>query len=164
MPIDHDGLRQVLDAFEEGEWDEIHLVTGEVEVHLVARGSSPSVPDTSHVLIKPRDVAALSPASAVDAADVPSISPAAAEPEAGTELVVAPSPGIFWRAPSPGAPPFTDVGMWVEPGTALCIVEVMKLMNTLPAPVSGTVVEVYAQNGEQVETGRPLFRIRPEGQ
>lgn len=163
MPIDHDGLRQVLDAFEEGEWDEIHLVTGEVEVHLVARGSTPSVSDTSHVSIKSRDVAALSSASAVDAADVASVS-AAAEPEAGTELVVAPSPGIFWRAPSPGAPPFTDVGMWVEPGTALCIVEVMKLMNTLPAPVSGTVVEVCAQNGEQVETGRPLFRIRPEGQ
>ncbi|MFC7659716.1 acetyl-CoA carboxylase biotin carboxyl carrier protein [Pseudonocardia benzenivorans] len=74
-----------------------------------------------------------------------------------------PSPGLFWRAPSPGAPPFTDIGGHVEEGTALCIVEVMKLMNTLPAPVAGTVVEICAENGEQVDTGTPLFRIRADG-
>lgn len=163
MPIDHVGLRRVLDAFEEGEWDEIHLLTGDVEVHLVARGSGSDLSETSHVLIE-SSVRRTSP----DVAETATVTAkrdvvAAAVPEAGMELMVAPSPGIFWRAPSPGAPPFTEVGARVEPGAAMCIVEVMKLMNTLPAPVVGTVVEICAQDGEQVDTGQPLFRIRPEG-
>jgi acetyl-CoA carboxylase biotin carboxyl carrier protein len=157
MPIDHDGLKRVLDAFDEGEWDEIHLQTGDVEVHLVARGAGPdrvgTSADTSHVLIDETPAPTSAPTSA----------PVRAESTEAAAVVVAPSPGIFWRAPSPGAPPFTDVGARVEPGAALCIVEVMKLMNTLPAPVAGTVVEVCAQNGEQVDTGTPLFRIRPDG-
>jgi acetyl-CoA carboxylase biotin carboxyl carrier protein len=171
MPIGQDGLRQVLDAFEVEEWDEIHLVTGDVEVHLIARGAPPAPGDTSHVSIDSSVAADTvergNAPTTTDPGGSPGVSrpipgPAAAR-EAGTELVVAPSPGIVWRAPSPGAPPFTDVGERVEPGTALCIVEVMKLMNTLPSPLAGTVVEVCAQNGQQVETGQPLFRIRPEG-
>lgn len=155
MPAGHDGLKRVLEAFEQGEWDEIHLVADDVEVHLIAGGAGPREATTSHV-------APEAGASAVARAT----SPAPAEPAAATQdatAVLAPSPGIFWRAPSPGAPPFTEVGARVEQGAALCIVEVMKLMNTLPAPVSGTVVEICADNGEQVDTGRPLFRIRPDG-
>jgi biotin carboxyl carrier protein len=77
--------------------------------------------------------------------------------------IVAPSPGIFWRSPSPGAPPFAEVGTRVDADAVLCIVEIMKLMNTITAPRSGAVVEVLAGNGEQVERGQALFRIRPDG-
>jgi biotin carboxyl carrier protein len=79
------------------------------------------------------------------------------------EEVVAPSPGLFWRCPSPGAPPFAEVGMRVEADAVLCIVEVMKLMNTVTAPCAGVVVDVLVGNGEQVERGQSLFRIRPDG-
>lgn len=161
MPVGRDGLKRVLDAFEEGEWDEIHLVTGDVEVHLVAAGLAPQSNETSHVAAtSTADPAA--PALVTAETTGPSAGTGEARVDGGAETVVAPSPGIFWRAPSPGAPPFTDVGARVEAGAALCIVEVMKLMNTLPAPVAGTVVEVCAHNGEQVDTGRPLFRIRPD--
>jgi biotin carboxyl carrier protein len=76
--------------------------------------------------------------------------------------VAAPTPGFFWRAPSPGAPPFTELGERVERGAALCIIELMKLMNTLSAAVTGTVVEICVRNGERVDAGQILFRIRAE--
>jgi acetyl-CoA carboxylase biotin carboxyl carrier protein len=171
MPVGQDGLKRVLSAFEEGEWDEIHLVADDVEVHLIAGGGRPRDAMTSHVPVSgsAESVAQATPASGSSPAVSTPSAPAERAVGVGEDAVtagatvVAPSPGIFWRAPSPGAPPFTEVGARVEQGTALCIVEVMKLMNTLPAPVSGTVVEICANNGEQVDAGRPLFRIRPDG-
>jgi acetyl-CoA carboxylase biotin carboxyl carrier protein len=87
--------------------------------------------------------------------------PAAAE-EAPSDSVDVTSPfvGTFYRAPSPDAPSFIEVGSVVRPGQTLCIVEAMKLMNEIEAEVSGTVVEVYAQNGKPVEFGQKLFRIK----
>ena len=79
----------------------------------------------------------------------------------GAHLVVAPSPGIFWRSPQPGAPPFADIGDRVAPSSTLCIVEVMKMMNSVPAGVAGTIVEIHVQNAEPIEYGQPLFRVEP---
>jgi acetyl-CoA carboxylase biotin carboxyl carrier protein len=69
--------------------------------------------------------------------------------------------GTFYRAPSPGEPPFVDVGAQVEPGTVVCIIEVMKMMNAVTAGTTGTVVEVLVENGEPVEYGTPLFGVQP---
>ena len=71
--------------------------------------------------------------------------------------------GTFYRAPSPEAPPFVDVGSVVAAGDALCIIEVMKLMNPIRAGVSGTVVAILAQNGAAVEEGEALIRVKVEG-
>jgi biotin carboxyl carrier protein len=89
----------------------------------------------------------------------------AAAPEAGADGLVdvtAPMVGVFYRAPAPGAEPFVEVGSRVEPGTQVCIVEVMKLMNAVSADVSGVVAEVCAENAAVVENGDVLFRIRPD--
>jgi Biotin carboxyl carrier protein len=69
--------------------------------------------------------------------------------------------GTFYRAPAPGAAPFVDVGSRVEPDTLVCIIEVMKMMNSVQAGVTGTITEVYVENGEAVEYGAPLFRVEP---
>ena len=74
--------------------------------------------------------------------------------------VTSPFVGTFYRSPTPDAPAFVDVGSVVRPGQTLCIIEAMKLMNEIEAEVSGTVVEVYAQNGKSVEFGQKLFRIK----
>jgi acetyl-CoA carboxylase biotin carboxyl carrier protein len=74
--------------------------------------------------------------------------------------VTSPFVGTFYRSPTPDAPSFVDVGSVVRPGQTLCIIEAMKLMNEIEAEVSGTVVEVYAQNGKSVEFGQKLFRIK----
>ena len=78
------------------------------------------------------------------------------------DTVVVPSPmlGTFYRAEAPGAPPFVEVGATVGPDSTVCIIEVMKMMNSVAAGVSGTVIEVCAENGELVEYGEPLLRVR----
>jgi acetyl-CoA carboxylase biotin carboxyl carrier protein len=75
--------------------------------------------------------------------------------------VPAPSVGLFWRAPSPGADPFVEVGTQVGPEDTVGIVEVMKLMNRVPAGISGVVTAVLVENGGMVEHGQPLALIDP---
>jgi biotin carboxyl carrier protein len=78
----------------------------------------------------------------------------------GAVAIEAPMLGTFYRAPAPGQEPFVEVGAVVEPDSTVCIIEVMKMMNSVPAGVSGTVVEVAAENGQLVEYGQPLFYVR----
>ena len=76
--------------------------------------------------------------------------------------IVAPMLGVFYRAPAPGATPFVEVGAKVEVTTVVCLIEVMKMMNAVPAGVAGTIVEVCAANAEAVEYGATLFRVEPD--
>jgi acetyl-CoA carboxylase biotin carboxyl carrier protein len=87
--------------------------------------------------------------------------PAAPEPD-GLRPVRAPLPGTFYRAPMPGAPPFVEVGSRVEPDTVVAIVETMKLMNSVPAGVGGTVAEILLANAEFAERDAVLMRIRED--
>lgn len=80
----------------------------------------------------------------------------------GTELLPSPIVGTFYRAPSPDADPFVEVGDRVEPGQVLCIVEAMKLMNEIEADEAGTIVEIYPEDATPVEYGQPLFAIRQD--
>jgi acetyl-CoA carboxylase biotin carboxyl carrier protein len=91
----------------------------------------------------------------------PAAASATAEPTA-VRVVEAPMLGTFYRAQSPGEPPFTAVGEHVSADSVVCLIEVMKLMNHVQAGIEGTVVEVCAQDGELVEYGQPLLRIAPE--
>jgi acetyl-CoA carboxylase biotin carboxyl carrier protein len=70
--------------------------------------------------------------------------------------------GTFYRAESPGATPYVDPGSHVEPDTIVCIIEVMKMMNSIPAGVTGVITEVLAENAELVEYGAPLFKVQPQ--
>ena len=80
---------------------------------------------------------------------------------AGTHVIKSPMVGTFYRAPEPGAKPFVEPGKKVKPGTIVCIIEVMKLMNSVEAGVAGTVTHVFVENGAPVEAGQPLIAIRP---
>ena len=82
--------------------------------------------------------------------------------KAGLVEVKSPLLGIYYRAPRPGEPPFVEIGARVEPDTIIGIIEVMKLMNTARAGVSGEVVEILARNGELVEHGETLLFVRPD--
>jgi acetyl-CoA carboxylase biotin carboxyl carrier protein len=73
--------------------------------------------------------------------------------------VDSPMLGTFYRAPAPGAAPFVEVGSVVEPETTVCLVEVMKMMNSIRAGVAGTIAEILVDNAALVEEGQPLFRI-----
>ena len=79
-------------------------------------------------------------------------------PDAGV-FISSPFVGTFYRAPSPDAPPFVDVGQSVRKGQVLCIVEAMKLMNEIEAESEGRIEEILVENGAHVEYGQPLFRL-----
>jgi acetyl-CoA carboxylase biotin carboxyl carrier protein len=85
--------------------------------------------------------------------------PAAPAKDSGPEIK-APMVGTFYSAPSPDAQPFVSVGQEVGPDTVVCIIEAMKVMNEVKAEVSGTVVEVCAENGKPVQFGQPMFRLK----
>jgi acetyl-CoA carboxylase biotin carboxyl carrier protein len=87
--------------------------------------------------------------------------PAAADPN--LHEVTAPLLGTFYRSPKPGAPPFVEVGARVEEETIVAIIEVMKLMNTVRAGVSGTVTEILVADGALAEYGETLLRVRKAG-
>ena len=90
--------------------------------------------------------------------------PAAAMEARSTEdlhLVKSPIVGTYYESPSPGSEAFVKVGGYVETGQTLCIVEAMKLMNEIESDMSGEVLRIFAENGQPVEYGQPLFGIRP---
>ncbi len=89
-------------------------------------------------------------------------SPAAKAP--GEEIVASPMVGVFYRSPATDAPPFVEIATRFQRGDSLCILEAMKVMNTLEAEFDGEVLEVMAENGSLVEYGTPLFKVRRDDQ
>jgi acetyl-CoA carboxylase biotin carboxyl carrier protein len=79
----------------------------------------------------------------------------------GTIVVSSPIVGTFYRSPSPDAPPFVEIGAMVKQGQVMCIVEAMKVMNEIEAEVEGEVVDILVANGQPVEFGEAMFRLRP---
>ena len=166
-----DAIRRVVEAFERSDWSEIDVRWGEVRVHLAtgATSNSANSPDTTYVPTPPSAPTMGGPAPdgagddlAAAASDRPSTASAPALP-AGAHVVVSPSPGILWRSPQPGAPPFADIGDVVDASSTVGIVEVMKLMTHVKAGVSGEIVAVCVDNGVAVQKGAPLFAIAPSG-
>jgi acetyl-CoA carboxylase biotin carboxyl carrier protein len=113
-------------------------------------------------------------APAAPAAPVPAQAPAAEMPAPPAESkpaaadtshlhkITSPMVGTFYRAPSPDAPPFVNVGDRVTEKTVVCILEAMKLMNPLEAEVNGEIVDILVENGQLVEYGQALFLVKPE--
>jgi acetyl-CoA carboxylase biotin carboxyl carrier protein len=87
--------------------------------------------------------------------------PAAGPRNDGSLTINSPTVGTYYSSPTPDDPPFVNIGSAVTPETVVCIVEAMKVFNQIPAEVSGTIIEVLVKNGDSVEFGQPLYRVRP---
>jgi acetyl-CoA carboxylase biotin carboxyl carrier protein len=94
-----------------------------------------------------------------DAVPATKVVAAAISLEEDASAIRAPLPGSFYRAPSPGAPPFVEVGNIVEPDTVVGIIETMKLMNPVHAGASGTITEILAENGAMIGKHAVLMRV-----
>ncbi|HEY7178787.1 MAG TPA: acetyl-CoA carboxylase [Gaiella sp.] len=136
MALSDDDVREILRLIDESELRELRIETDGLSLHVVRGGAEP----TGREEAQPR-------AATVDGA--------------GGTMIEAPMLGVFYRAPSPGAPPFVDVGTLVEPDTIVCIIEVMKMMNSVPAGLAGRIAEIHVENAEAVEYGQALFRVEP---
>jgi acetyl-CoA carboxylase biotin carboxyl carrier protein len=104
--------------------------------------------------------APVAPTAAAPPSPLPAAPAAPAGPPAGSHVLTSPIVGTFYRASSPDAPPFAEIGARVRKGQVLCIIEAMKLMNEIESDVDGTVAEIYPQNAQAVEFGEPLFAIK----
>lgn len=80
--------------------------------------------------------------------------------EEGVVVITSPMVGTFYRAPSPDAPPFVEVGDEVEPGKVVCIIEAMKLFNEIETEVKGAITKILVENGQPVEYGQKLMLIK----
>jgi acetyl-CoA carboxylase biotin carboxyl carrier protein len=126
-------------------------------------GAQPAAP--AAVLLAPAASAAVpaaapaAPAAEAGAAAAAGAGAAAAGPQ--DHVLVSPIVGTFYRAASPDAEPFVEVGSRVRKGQVLCIIEAMKLMNEIESDIDGVIAEIYPQNAQAVEFGEPLFAIRP---
>jgi acetyl-CoA carboxylase biotin carboxyl carrier protein len=133
MGLSDEDVKEILRLIDESDLDELKIETDGFKLHVLRGGaqSTAPTPDTQHPT-----------------------------PTNGA-TIDAPMLGTFYRAEAPGAAPFVDVGAKVEPDTTVCLIEVMKMMNSIPAGVEGTIVEVCADNAALVEYGQPLFRVEP---
>ena len=153
-------IRQVLDVLANSSWDEAVVTVGDVTIAVARNGArlpasmTPGAP-------APAPVSAPAPAPAPTSAPAPAPITPAADLGGDAVRVSAPSVGVFWASPEPGAAPFVQVGDRVEAGQEMCIVEVMKLMNRVHAPIKGTVVAVHVANGEPVQFGTDLYSLSP---
>lgn len=105
---------------------------------------------------------AMTYAAPAPVAPAPAPAPAAAEakPAVSGKEITSPMVGTFYTSPSPESPAFVSVGQQVTPDTVVCIIEAMKVMNEIKAEVSGVITEVAAENGQPVQFGQALFRIK----
>jgi acetyl-CoA carboxylase biotin carboxyl carrier protein len=135
MGLSDGDVREILRIIDESQLAELRVETESFSLH-VRKAGAEAAPETA----------------------------APAEQAAGpADLVTIESPmlGVFYRAGAPGETPFVEVGTTVRPDTTVCIIEVMKMMNSVPAGLAGTIVEVLTENATLVEDGEPLFRVRP---
>jgi len=142
-------LKTLIELVENSGIAELELTEGEEHVR-ISRASSVAAP-VQHVY-------AAAPQQAAPAAAPAPAAPAPAEPAVPEGHVIkSPMVGTFYRAPSPGAKPFVDVGSSVNAGDTLCIIEAMKLLNEIEADKAGVVKAILVENGQPVEFGQPLF-------
>jgi acetyl-CoA carboxylase biotin carboxyl carrier protein len=165
MELSEDDVLHILKLIDESKFDYFQLEVGELKI-TVSKGDpiplgSPTPQPTatpgpsSTVAAKPRSAASSSTPAAGAAAAKPAVIPEGMVP------ITAPLLGTFYVAPEPGAPPFVKVDQQITEDTTVGLIEVMKVFNSVRAAVSGTIVEVVAQNGQFVEFGQALFIVKP---
>lgn len=161
MQLDNNQLHALLTFLEGSDIQELKL-EGE-DFRLEVRRNLPA-PNPVPAPAAYAPVAMAAPAQAAPAPVAPQLSsapPAAAAVRADLVEVTAPMVGTFYRAASPGDPPFVELGSVISVGQTVCILEAMKLMNELEAEMTGQVVEILVENGTPVEFGQVLMRVKP---
>ncbi|MBK6615442.1 acetyl-CoA carboxylase biotin carboxyl carrier protein [Ottowia sp.] len=147
-------LKTLIDLVSESNVSELEITEAEGKVRIVKGG--PAAP--AQALIVPHPVPAAASGAPAPAPAAASPAPAAVAEIRGF-IVKSPMVGTFYRAASPGAKSFVEVGQKVNEGDTLCIIEAMKILNEIDAEKSGTITQILGENGQAVEYGQPLFVI-----
>ena len=155
-PDDLERIKALVELMEQHGLTEVSLRRGDETLRL-RRGGHELMP----LMPAPMGYPPPAPFTATAGALAPPTGPAAESRADDALLIKSPTVGTFYASPSPEDPPFVTTGSRVQHDTIVCIVEAMKVFNQIPAEVSGVIVEVLVNNGDSVEFGQPLFRVRP---
>ena len=151
-------LKTLIDLVSESNVSELEITEAEGKVRIVKSGPTP----VAMVAAAPVAAAPVAVAAPAAVAPAPAPAPAVAAPaevEPAGHQVKSPMVGTFYRASSPDAKAFVEVGSQVKEGDTICIIEAMKILNEIEADKSGTITQILAENGQAVEYGAPLFVI-----
>jgi len=161
MKLTNEDVQEIVKLVDNSAYDELHIETESFTLTLrrTADGDWTRQQSVSRAPILER---AVGPASTPTSVSAPARASATdtGDTDASLVAVPAPLPGTFYRAPSPGAPPFVEVGSRVEPATVIGIIETMKLMNSVHAGVAGEIEQICVGNAQAAEQGAALMRIR----
>ena len=141
-------VKELIDIMKENDLVELEVVDGDSKVHL--KGPQAAVPVMTPVSMP------AAPAAPVAAASAP-----AEAVDDGLINIESPIVGTFYPAPSPDSDPYVKVGDQVNADTVVCIIEAMKVMNEIKAETGGVIAEVCCKDGEAIEFGQVLFKLRP---
>ncbi|MFB0525397.1 MAG: acetyl-CoA carboxylase biotin carboxyl carrier protein [Phycisphaerae bacterium] len=152
-------IKQLIEIMKQNNLVEVEIKHGDDKIFLKRSQPQPAVsempvmrPESGAAPVGPEGTKVLS-------------QPSAPQPERGAEDLIeikSPIVGTFYATPSPDSEPYVEVGSTITPQTVLCIIEAMKVMNEIKAETSGTIAEILVTNGQAVEYGQVLFKVRPD--
>ena len=151
-------IKKLIELLDESGIAELEVTEGEESVRISRYGSAPPLVHASG----PAAPYPIGVPVASDGAPAPAVTAAAPvedRPSASGFEIEAPMVGTMYRAPSPGAPPFVEVGSRISAGDVVCIIEAMKILNQIESEVSGVVREIPVENGQAVEFGQTLMIV-----
>lgn len=155
-------IKEIITALDNSSITEVELTCGNGEKIKLKKKSEVKVVAAEPIEIPaaPMVIPAAPAAPAVPAAPAAPVAQAEAAPAAEGKEIKSPMVGVFYSAASPDSDPYVQVGQAVKKGDTLCIIEAMKLMNEINAEESGVITEICVKNGDLVQFGQPLFRIK----
>jgi acetyl-CoA carboxylase biotin carboxyl carrier protein len=153
---DLDKIKKLLQIMEQNELVELEIKHGDEKIFLKRCPAQPTVPVTPVFQPEYTPTPGSRGVTEIPPGKVPS-----AQPQNLVEIK-SPIVGTFYATPSPDSEPYVEVGTHVEPQTVVCIIEAMKVMNEIKAETSAMIVEVLVTNGQAVEYGQVLFRVKPD--
>ncbi|WP_243297277.1 acetyl-CoA carboxylase biotin carboxyl carrier protein [Bacillus litorisediminis] len=159
-------IREIIKLIDQSSIDEFEYEFQGSKLLLKKQGNNvtaaPSVSAPAYIEVAPQAQAAPAPAAPAFKEAAPEAKEQEINPKENLVEIKSPMVGTFYQSPSPDAEPYVKVGSKVSASSVVCIVEAMKLFNEIEAEVQGEIVEILVKDGELVEYGQPLFRVKPE--
>ena len=146
-PVDLNLVKYLMQVFEDSSVTEFEVSQGDFQLMLSKNATA-----TAGVIAAAPQAAPAAPAQSSGGSSQQ-------DEDSNHFFIKSPMVGTFYRAASPDAEPFIDIGEKVQESTLVCIIEAMKVMNELPADCNGTIVDILVENGHGVEYGQPLFKV-----
>ena len=152
-------LKTLIDLVSESNISELEITEADGKVRIVKSDpSAVGVPAGMQMMAMPTPAAAAAAVAPAPVGTAPVAAAAAPAAETG-HIVTSPMVGTFYRAASPNAKPFADIGGSIKEGEPICIIEAMKIMNEIDSDKTGTITKILCENGQPVEYGQPLFVV-----